>query len=136
MDRGAKICDFIPPPEIELGQQFLLLKADPVPQLSVFILCGESVLLDLGGDPTGMPLPEPLPNQIQADLCRAFAAALGRLEPIHEEGAYSSPAGAEIRYRSVFLPLESEGRSNRDYIFGAFGSKHFTNSEAATINSA
>jgi hypothetical protein len=132
MDRAPKIADFVPPQEKELGQQFLLLKADPMLQLSVFISCGESVLFDLGGDPIGMPFLQPLPSQIRTNLRRAFATAQDRLEPIHDEGTYNAQAGVEIRYRCVFLPVASEGLSHHDYIFGAFGSKQFADSAPAT----
>ena len=122
-DRPPTISDFTPPDEDELGQHYLLLKADPIPGHSIFILCGEGLRADLGGEPVGRSLRDPFPKAVGDNFGQACAEALKRREPVHIDGAYDAGDGMESLFRSVFLPLSSGRAFDPGYLFGAFRSK-------------
>jgi hypothetical protein len=122
-DHPPTIADFMPPAENELGRHYFLLKADPIAELSMFILCGDGVRADIGGEPVGKPLQDPFPEPIGGRFGRACAYALERQEPVYEDGAFTTGDGAECLYRSVFMPINSAHAFDTGYVFGAFRSK-------------
>jgi hypothetical protein len=87
------------------------------------VLDGGAVLRDLcGADPIGHPVREALP----AELCRRAgelietAFQIGR--PLADSGSFEDPAGGEVLYRAVFMPL-SEDQRRVDGILGAISFK-------------
>ena len=107
-----------------LRQEFLL-KSDPIPGLSVFILCGDTLRSLLGRSPLGATFWEHMPRPVRDTLSEACAAALKQGAPIQEEGGFEIGTGATVRYRGIFLPLRSNSRTEADYLFGAYGSRIF-----------
>lgn len=108
-----------------IAAQEFLLKTDPMPQRSVFILCGETLRAILGRPVLGRTFWDCMPRAARDALSRACAAAINQGAPVQEEGAFEIEAGVEIRYRGVFLPLRSPGHGDPGYLFGAYGSRSF-----------
>lgn len=107
-----------------MAAQEFLLKTDPIPRLSVFILCGDA-LRALLGQPVGASLWDRMPRAARDTLSRACGGAMKQGAPIREEGAFEIAAGVEIRYRGIFLPLRSRSQADPDYLFGAYGCRTF-----------
>ena len=108
-----------------ISRQEFLLKADPIPRFSVFILCGDTLGALLGQSVLGATLWECMPQPVRDTLSEACAAALKQGAPVQEEGGFEIDAGAAIRYRGVFMPLCSDSRASPTYLFGAYGSRIF-----------
>lgn len=108
-----------------ISKQEFLLKTDPIPHLSVFILCGEMLQSLLGRSPLGATFWERMPRPVRDALSEACAAALKQGTPIQDEGGFEMDSGATLRYRGVFMPLRSDGRVESEYLFGAYGSRIF-----------
>ncbi len=107
----------------EIGSHYFLLRVDPNPRHSVFIMCGDAVKADLGGRLVGTTLWDCTPEEIRDDLCQACGKALDGNAPVNQDGAYSPGDGTKVRYRSVFMPVRSDLDRHPSYAFGAFGSK-------------
>ena len=116
-----------------ISKQEFLLKTDPIPRFSVFILCGDTLGSLLGRSVLGTTFWDSMPRPVRDTLSEACAAALKLGAPVLEEGAFEIDTGAEVRYRSVFMPLCSSGRTDPDYLFGAYGSRVFGTAVAAAV---
>ena len=110
----------------DAASSWFLLKEDSDPYLSVFIQCGERARAALSGRPQGRTLWEAAPRSIRSALCRACAKAIESQVPWRLEGTYETSEGADVRYRSIFLPIDGGGR-HPGYVLGAFTSKRFAN---------
>ncbi len=102
-----------------------LLKHDPIPRLAVFILCGDLARSFCLVEPIGKTLWEGVPQQLRIGHCEACGRAAAESRAIYIDGGYEPTNGGEVRYRSVFMPVRSERQFEFDYVFGAFGSKHY-----------
>lgn len=108
-----------------IAAQEFLLKTDPIPGLSVFILCGDALRAILGRSALGTTLRDCMPDAACDSLARACATAVKQGAPALDEGAFRTGAGAQIRYRGVFMPLRSTGHADPEYLFGAYGCRTF-----------
>jgi hypothetical protein len=108
-----------------ISKQEFLLKSDPIPHLSVFILCGDTLRSLLGRSPLGATFWERMPRPVRDALSEACAAALKHGAPIQDEGGFEIDTEATVRYRGILMPLRSAGRIDADYLFGAYGSRIF-----------
>ena len=108
-----------------IAAQEFLLKTDPIPRLSVFILCGDALPSLLGRSILGATFWDRMPRAARDTLSQACAAAMNQGAPAHQAGAFSTGAGAEVRYRGIFMPLRSLGHDDPGYLFGAYGSRVF-----------
>jgi len=113
-----------------IAAQEFLLKIDPMPHLSVFILCGDALRGILGRPVLGTTFWDCMPRAARDTLSQACAAAVIQGAPVQEAGAFETEAGIEIRYRGIFMPLRSPplcspGRDDPGYLFAAFGSRSF-----------
>ncbi len=95
---------------------------DPNSRHSVFILCGDTVKSDLGGNVTRNTLWQSAPKEIRTDLSEDCGSALRRQRPVHGEGTYLAGEDTECRYRYAFMPGRSEHDVDPEYAFGAFTS--------------
>ncbi len=105
--------DFDPAKERESGPYGFLLKEDPDPRLSVFILCGEGAESQFLAAPVGQTLWQVAPRPIRKELCAACGRARAESQPIQDEGSYAPAEGGEIRYRSN-LHARALERRDRD----------------------
>jgi len=110
-----------------LASSWFLLKVDEEPERSVFIECGKLAQAALACRPHGRTLWEVSPDAIQAVLCSACAKAIEERTPYGSDGAFELDGGAEIRYRSIFMPLEANGHGGGGYVFGAYSAKQCDN---------
>jgi hypothetical protein len=110
-----------------VASNWFLLKVDEDPEHSVFIECGALAQDALARRPRGKTLLEVVPKAIQAALCGACAKAIEQRTPHGAEGAFQTGAGAEVRYRSIFMPLDANGHGGRGYVLGAYSAKQFAN---------
>jgi hypothetical protein len=55
-------------------------------------------------------------------FCDASAEAVHCRVPVSRNGSLYLESRADIRYRSVFLPVDSDDEWDHMYVFGAFGS--------------
>ncbi len=117
--------DFDPSKERDSGPYSFLLKEDPDPRLSVFILCGDGAESRFLAAPVGQTLWEVAPRQIRTELCAACGRARAESQPIQVEGSYAPAEGGEIRYRSIFMPVRSNAVTETGYVYGAYNSKRF-----------
>jgi hypothetical protein len=108
-----------------IAAQEFLLKTDPIPPLSVFILCGDALRAVLGRPILGATLFDCMPQAARDTLAQACAAAMTQGTPVREDGAFETGAGTEVRYRGIFMPLRSTNQAEPDYLFGAYGSRSF-----------
>ncbi len=118
-----------------IAAQEFLLKTDPMPQRSVFILCGDALRALLDRPVLGTTFWDCMPRAARDALSQACAAAMKQGAPAHQAGAFEIEAGVEVRYRGVFLPLRSPslhspslrspGHDDPGYLFGAYGSRVF-----------
>ena len=113
-----------------IAAQEFLLKTDPIPRLSVFVLCGDALRAILGRSVLGATFWDCMPRAARDTLSQACGAAMKQGAPAHRAGAFEIEADVEIRYRGVFLPLRSPplrslGHNDPGYLFGAYGSRVF-----------
>ena len=104
-----------------LGDEFLI-KVDPETLHSVFIVCGDDLPLPLGARSAGKPVRRAVPSQLRRLFCDASAEAVHRGAAVHGTGVLHLESRADIRYRSVFLPVRSDDEHDHMYVFGAFAS--------------
>ena len=104
-----------------LGNEFLI-KVDPETLDSIFIVCGDDLPLPLGARSTGKPVRRAVPSQLRHLFCDASAEAAHRGVAVSRTGALYLESRAEIRYRSIFLPVRSDDEHDHMYVFGAFTS--------------
>ena len=123
-DAIPELADLLGPHRVIAEQEFLL-KTDPLPHLSVFILCGDALRAILGRPILGSTFWDCMPRAARDTLSQACAAALMQGAPVQESGTFQNEAGVETRYRGVFMPLRSPGRDDPGYLFGAYGSRVF-----------
>ena len=115
--------DFDPSKERESGRYSFLLKEDPDPRLSVFILCGYGAESQFLAAPVAQTLWEVAPRPIRNELCAACGRARAESQPIQVEGSYTPAEGGEIRYRSIFMPVRSNAATETGYVYGTYNSK-------------
>lgn len=108
-----------------IAAQEFVLKTDPMPGLSVVVLCGDALRAVLGSSVLGATLRDSMPGLAVDSLAQACAAAMKQGAPVREDGAFETGAGTEVRYRGIFMPLRSTDRAEPDYLFGAYGSRSF-----------
>ncbi len=104
-----------------LGNEFLI-KVDPETQDSIFIVCGGGLPLPLGARSVGKPVRGAVPSHLRHLFCDASAEAVQRRVAVSRTGALYLESRADIRYRSIFLPVHSDDEHDHMYVFGAFGS--------------
>lgn len=71
--------------------------------------CGPLFRAALGHDPVGEAARDVLPSSIDRGLI-FWRVAAQMQKPIADVGSFTNAAGAEILYRSVFLPVSEDGR--------------------------
>jgi hypothetical protein len=108
-----------------IAAQEFVLKTDPMPGLSVIVLCGDALRAVLGSSVIGATLRDSMPGLAVDSLAQACATAMKQGTPVREDGAFETGAGTEIRYRGIFMPLRSTDRAEPAYLFGAYGSRSF-----------
>jgi hypothetical protein len=108
-----------------IAAQEFLLKTDPIPGLSVFVLCGDALRAILGRSVLGATLRDCMPDRARERLAQACATAVKQGAPALDEGVFETGAGTEVRYRGVFMPLRSRAHAAPDYLFGAYSSRTF-----------
>jgi hypothetical protein len=102
------------------ASSWFLLKEDDDPSRSTFLMCGDVARKTLAIDPKARPLSEVLPEAIRDILCGVCVKAIRERAPYEFDGAFDGTLGLEIRYRSIFMPVDgSDGR----YVFGAYQSQ-------------
>ena len=102
------------------ASSWFLLKEDDDPSRSTFLMCGEMAQEALALNPKALTLSEVLPEAIREVLCGVCVKAIHERAPFEFDGAFDGALGLEIRYRSIFMPVDSgDGR----YVFGAYRSQ-------------
>ena len=109
----------------DMSVQEFLLKTDPIPGLSVFVICSDALSAILGRKVLGATLRDCMPDMARERLAQACATAVKQGAPALDEGAFESKAGDQVRYRGVFMPLRSTVQAAPDYLFGAYGCRNF-----------
>ena len=104
-----------------LGNEFLI-EVDPVTLDSIFTVCGADLPLPLGARSVGKPVRGAVPSYLRHLFCDASAEAVHRRVAVSRTGALYLESRADIRYRSVFLPVRSDDEHDHMNVFGAFGS--------------
>lgn len=102
------------------ASSWFLLKEDDDPSRSTFLMCGDMAQKALGTNPKALTLSEVLPEAIREVLCGICVKAIHERAHFEFDGAFDGVLGLEIRYRSIFMPVDgSDGR----YVFGAYRSQ-------------
>lgn len=102
------------------ASSWFLLKEDDDPSRSTFLMCGELARKALAINPKALTLSEVVPEAIREILCGVCVKAIHERAPFEFDGTFDGTLGLEIRYRSIFMPVDSgDGR----YVFGAYRSQ-------------
>ena len=96
-----------------------LIKIDPEPAASVFIVCGDNVPLPSGPRSIGNPVLQAVPKALRREFSEGCARAARARDAICGHGALRTEWGAEALYRSVFMPVRSSDGDDAMYIYGA-----------------
>ena len=85
------------------------------------IECGPTFRDALGRDPVGRAAKDMLPSSTDRGLI-FWRVAAQMQKPIADVGEFTNPAGEDILYRSVFLPVSEDGR-HITHLLAAFSYK-------------
>ena len=108
--------------EVFTENQFLI-RADPNAAIYVFMIYGNALPKVLGGLHLGMSVQNFLPNALKDIYLEACLEATNSDNEVYREGEITTASGEGVLYRSVFMPLRSDGKSKHIYIFGAFSNE-------------
>jgi len=111
----------------------LLLKQDPNPMRSVFILGNEELQATLGRRLGGAIVDDILPDSLRTRIGLACAAAVTRNEARAISGSYEGAGGIEVRYRGIFMPVSAADGRHTGYIFGAYSSRSYSRDDNRSL---
>ena len=102
--------------------QFLIL-FEPYTSNSVVIFYGSELPNMLEQRNLGNDLQQTLPSCLRDLFHEACREAVEKGDVVYRDGSIYTPSGADVLYRSIFMPLRSDNFSNRIYIFGSFSNQ-------------
>ena len=102
--------------------QFIIL-FEPRSSNSVVIFYGSELPQMLGPRNLGNGLQQTLPLCLRDTFREACMEAVEKGDVVYRDGRINTLSGADVLYRSIFMPLRSGSQSDRIYIFGAFSNE-------------
>src|SRR5690606_4159804 len=103
----------------ELWDHLFLVEVAPNAADFRYAMVGAVLQAAIGRDPTGEKVAEVLPGGMGARTVFLHQAAVGLKGPADDANKWTRPAGTEILYRSILLPLSDDGQTI-NALLGAF----------------